>query len=151
MEMLLSLNNSRAPLDRKKIMNYESRVSSKNLAGTSACTEWCWAAPEKLLIMQNHLLDPQIWLPHSYCTSLSLSWKGDIPMIFFFFFFLQAQWFSVLDVDLLHLIQTRKVLSRADSLISSLAKSEKHRIGQTKRFGGTVPELGLLVPCWAGL
>lgn len=72
---------------QKKIINNESHVSSKKLAGTSACTEWCWAAQEKLLITQNHLLGPQIWLPHSYYSSLSLSWKGDIPKMHFMFVF----------------------------------------------------------------
>lgn len=55
MEMLLSLNSNRVPLNREKIINEESHVCSKKLAGTSACTGWCRAAQEKLLIMQNHL------------------------------------------------------------------------------------------------
>lgn len=67
--------------------NNKNHVSSKKLARTSACMEWCWAAQEKLLIK---LLITYLALRFESLTptysSLSLICRGDIPRTLFFFF-----------------------------------------------------------------
>lgn len=125
MEILLTLYSNRVPLDRKKITNCESRVSSKKIGRNQCLHRVVLGCTRKA----DYHTESPTW-PSNLILSLLLQepfpqlkgWHSHVAFEDFFF----LQWFSILNTEPVHLIRIRNALSWVDSLMFSMANSEKH-------------------------